>query len=182
MNSTARSVTYCMVVFTLAGNFSNAQIVNSVPTSSSSLTQVVTPQPVAQGGTPPGMPTPPTTTELESKKPKCPSYRVTRTDQYLMEQCRAMWDDYLKINIEGYRQTFSPYVKALNRLDRHLQLMIPKDLTMAQYQEYKDQIADEIADSTVIDGRYIKIYLEYIDAYRRQAAMLKDHYDLASSQ
>lgn len=134
----------------------------------------------AQGNGVPDMPTSPSTANLESRRPKCPEYRVTRTNKHLMEQCRALWEDYLRIEIEGYRRSFAPYVNALKRLERKFQLQVPKDLSQALYEEYRSVIAEEIADATVANGRYLATYREYVDSYRRQVKLLQDHHREAS--
>jgi len=141
------------------------------------------PSPTASNpATVPGMPPAPTTAALESKRPKCQAYRITRTDKYLMEQCRVLWEDYLQLDIEEFRRGLTPYVRQLARLDTRLQLRVRrKDLDPDIYEEYRLMIADEIIDATKKTGRYIQIYLEYVDAYKRQVHLLKEHWQQAST-
>jgi hypothetical protein len=130
----------------------------------------------------PGMPPAPTTVALDNKRPKCPDYRITRTDKYLMEKCRALWEDYLQLDIEGFRRGLTPYVRDLQRLDTRLQLQVRRQkLDSDTYEEYRLIIADEILDATKKTGRYLQTYLEYVDAYKRQVQLLKEHWQQASA-
>lgn len=93
-----------------------------------------------------------------------------------------MWEDYLQLDIEGFRRSLTPYVRDLQRLDTRLQLRVRREeLTPEAYEEYRLTIADEILDATKKTGRYLQNYLEYVDAYKRQVQLLKKHWQQASS-
>jgi hypothetical protein len=146
---------------------------------------VAVPAPTAAGsaatpnlGPVPGLPSPPAVSDLESRRPKCLAYKITRTDKHIMEQCAAAWEEFRRVHIEGYRKSLEPFVEDLKRLDRAFQRQVPSKLSSDDYEEYRRVIAREIRYAT--DGRYLVIYQEYITTYREQVELLRIHHKQAS--
>lgn len=129
----------------------------------------------------PSMPTIPSFTNLDAKRPIC-KYGISRLDIPKMEECRNSWETYRIVELEGYNSALKDFTQKLKRLDKKLQRQESrKEISPEQYEDYKEEISDHLQSATTKDGFLLKKYFDFYDIYKNGVRIVQEHYRRARS-